>query len=146
MNTDFDYSLVPENYVHCFNADCRHGDNCLHRLAALHAPKEPVVLRCVNPVAYPKPAGMCPHLRSADKVRLAWGISALCNEVPYGIATGLLSKIRQSFSKPTYYRILHQERPLYVEEQKMIADLFACSGTDGKPVYDRYTEEYDWKD
>ncbi|TWJ18608.1 hypothetical protein JN06_00196 [Bacteroides zoogleoformans] len=43
MNTEFDYSLVPENYIHCFKADCRNGENCLHRLVALHAPKEVVV-------------------------------------------------------------------------------------------------------
>ncbi len=146
MNTEFDYSLVPENYVHCFHAGCRQGENCLRRLAALHAPEEAVVLRCINPAAHPEKAGRCPHFRPAVKVRLAWGISALCNAVPYGIATHLLSSVRQSFSKPTYYRILHEERPLYVEEQQMIADLFARSGVGVQPVYARYTETYDWKD
>mgnify|MGYP000850643931 CR=1 FL=1 len=146
MNTAFDYASVPEKYVHCFHDGCRQGSDCLRRLAALHAPKEVGVLRCVNPAAYPKRNGQCPYFRSTEKMRLAWGIATLCDDIPHGIATKLIPLVRQSFSKPTYYRILHQERPLYADEQKMIADLFARNGADRPPVYERYTESYDWSD
>lgn len=89
MNTEFDYSLVAETYVRRFDADCRQDENCLHRLAVLHAPKEAVVLRCISPVAYPKKAGTCSHFRPTEKICLAWGISSLCNGVPYSISTRL---------------------------------------------------------
>ena len=145
MSTEFDYGSVPHNYAHCFNAACPRGENCLRRLAALHAPKEAMYLCCLNPAAYPTDADTCPHYRTTEKVRLAWGISSLCNQVPYGIANSLMSCVRHSFSKPTYYRILHQERPVLVEEQRMIAELFVRSGVKELPVYDRYTESFNWK-
>lgn len=146
MNTEFDYSLVPPRYPHCFNAACPQGESCLRRLVALHAPKEATFITCLNPAAYPKGKAKCPHFRPTDTIRLAWGVSKLCYEVPYGIAQGLMTCVRHSFSKPTYYRILHQERPLSVDEQQMIADLFVRNGVETPPIYDRYTENYDWRE
>lgn len=144
MNTEFDYSLVPSGYAHCFNASCPRGGECLRHLVALHAPKEKELVTCLNPAAYPKNAVQCPYYRSPAKVRLAWGTSVLCNQVPYGIGRGLMSSVRHSFSKATYYRILHHERPLSVEEQQMITNLFRRSGVETEPTYDYYTENYDW--
>ena len=145
MDNGFDYGLVPPKYAHCFNEACPYGKHCLRRLAAVHAPAGVEFVTCLNPAASPMGDTRCRHFRPADKIRLAWGVSRLCNEVPYGIARGLMTRVRHSFSKPTYYRILHQERPLSVEEQEKIAALFLREGVETAPLYDHYTENYDWK-
>lgn len=70
MKDDFDYQLVPSNYIHCLNQACPLGDNCLRRLAALHAPKKYPYLVAVNPAAYPEDATHCPHFKSSAKSAL----------------------------------------------------------------------------
>lgn len=144
MKDDFDYQLVPSNYIHCLNQDCPLGDNCLRRLAALHAPKKYPYLVAVNPAAYPGDATHCPHFKSSAKIRFAWGLTATFDNIPYKTALLLKRKIRSLYSRTTYYRILNKERSLSPAEQSEIAHIFEQNGITSVPVYDSYTEEYDW--
>nr|WP_302830848.1 DUF6078 family protein [uncultured Bacteroides sp.] len=144
MKDDFDYQLVPSNYIHCLNQACPLGDNCLRRLAALHAPKKYPYLVAVNPAAYPEDATHCPHFKSSAKIRFAWGLTATFDNIPYKTALLLKRKIRSLYSRTTYYRILNKERSLSPAEQSEIAHIFEQNGITSVPVYDSYTEEYDW--
>lgn len=146
MTNDFDYSSVPFNYIHCFNQDCPLGNTCLRRLVALHAPKETPYVMTVNPAAYPKNASQCTHFRSIRKMRFAWGMSTTFDNIPYKKALLLKRRIHELYPKTTYYRILHNERSLSPAEQATIAHIFNQIGITAPPVYDSYTEEYDWDD
>lgn len=146
MKEDFDYQAVPSNYIHCFNPDCAHSKSCLRHLVGVHVQKTIPYIVTVSPAAYPKNAAQCPHFRSTEKIRLAWGISAIYDSIPYKVAVPLKACIRALYPKTSYYRILHEEHPLSPTEQKTIARIFAQHGIEKAPTYDRYTEEYDFKD
>lgn len=145
MKDTFDYQAVPANYIHCFNHACPSCDACLRHLAALHAPKERPYILTVNPAAYPAGTTRCPHFRSAEKLRFAWGMTATFDNIPYKTALLLKRKIQRLYPKTTYYRILNKERSLSPAEQAQIADLFRQEGIGTAPVYDSYTETYDWE-
>lgn len=144
MKDDFDYQSVPLRYLHCFNATCPRKDECLRYLTAIHAPKSTPVVMTLNPAAYPKNADTCDYFRSSRKLRLAWGITALFDKIPYATAVALKGSLHQLYSKSTYYRIVHQERPLLPAEQAEIARIFALKGVNEPLEFDRYTEGYDW--
>ncbi len=146
MKDTIDYSPVPAGYIHCFNHACPLGGNCLRHLAALHVPKTRSYVMTVNPAAYPKDAARCPHFRSSEKIRFAWGMTATFDRIPYKTAVLLKEKIRSLYTKTTYYRILRKERSISPAEQAGIAGIFRQNGIDATPVYDSYTEEYDWGD
>lgn len=145
MKDDFDYQAVPYDYIHCFNQDCPRSESCLRHLAAMHAPKTTPYIATVNPAAYPEDYDHCPHFRSAAKVRFAWGIESICDNIPYKTALTLKACLHNLYPKTTYYRILHQERPLSPEEQAVIARIFVQNGVTTPPVFDRYTDDYDFK-
>ena len=144
MKDDFDYRLVPSNYIHCFNQACPFSGNCLRHLAALQAPKTHPYVVTVNPAAYPEDAARCPHFKSSAKIRFAWGLTTTFDNIPYKTALLLKRKIRNLYSKTTYYRILNQERSLSPAEQSEITHIFEQHDITSAPVYDSYTEEYDW--
>ena len=145
MDNHFNYSSVPFHYIHCLNQACPRGENCLRRVVALHVPKEVPAVMTVNPALYPKDANRCPYFRSTEKFRYAWGRNALFDEIPYKQALLLKREMHDLYPKTTYYRILHQERPLSPAEQAVIARLFTKSGVSTAPVFDYYTEEYNWE-
>lgn len=144
MKDTFDYQAVPLNYLHCFNENCPRKGECLRHLTALHAPKSIPAIKALNPAAYPADADSCPYFRSSQKMRLAWGMSTMFDDIPYRTAVSLKSAIHHLYPKTTYYRIAHQERPLSTKEQEEIARVFVQNGVTTPPRYDRYTEGYDW--
>ena len=144
MEDCFNYDSVPLNYLHCLNPDCARSESCLRHLVTLHVPQSVKSIVTVNPANYPMDAGQCPYFRSTVKLRYAWGISTLFDNIPYKKAVLLKGMIRTLFPKPTYYRILHKERGLSPAEQAEIAGLFAQACITETPAFDSYTEEYDW--
>ena len=110
----------------------------------MHVPQSVKSIVTVNPANYPMDAGQCPYFRSTVKLRYAWGISTLFDNIPYKKALLLKGMIRTLFPKPTYYRILHKERGLSPAEQAEIAGLFAQACITETPAFDSYTEEYAW--
>lgn len=92
MKDDFDYRLVPSNYIHCFNQACPFSGNCLRHLAALQAPKTHPYVVTVNPAAYPEDAARCPHFKSSAKIRFAWGLTTTFDNIPYKTALLLKKK------------------------------------------------------
>ncbi len=141
---NFNYRAVPLNYMHCLNPACPRSADCLRHIAAQHIPADVKKIVTVNPTNYPLEPDHCPYFRSTGKIRYAWGISTLFDDVPYKKAMYLKRMIHDLYPRTTYYRILHRERALSPEEQEEIAGLFAQIGLSEPPVFDRYTEEYYW--
>ena len=141
---NFNYQSVPFHYLHCLNPSGARSASCLRHLAAQHVPAEVTHIMAVNPANYPAEADRCAYFRSTEKQRYAWGISSLFDNIPYKKAVYLKRKIHDLYPRTTYYRILHQERALSPGEQEEITALFLQTGIDEVPVFDRYTDEYNW--
>ena len=82
MEDCFNYDSVPLNYLHCLNPDCARSESCLRHLVTLHVPQSVKSIVTVNPANYPMDAGQCPYFRSTVKLRYAWGISTLFDNIP----------------------------------------------------------------
>lgn len=100
MEDCFNYDSVPLNYLHCLNPDCERSESCLRHLVTLHVPQSVKSIVTVNPANYPMDAGQCPYFRSTVKLRYAWGISTLFDNIPYKKALLLKGMIRTLFQNP----------------------------------------------
>lgn len=144
MKTNFDYSVVPFDYVHCFNHDCPRAEGCLRHLTALNAPRSATFVRTLNPAAYPANPNRCAHFKTATKLRMAWGMVKLYASLSYQTAFLLKKDIRPLFPRVAYYRMVHGKRAITPIEQAKIAKAFEKNGITIPPVFDYYTEEYIW--
>ena len=109
---------VPFNYARCYNEQCPKACNCLRRVAAL--------------------------LTTAEKIHVAWGISHLLDNVPYKDGTNIKQQLIGHFGKTLYYRFYREERFLSPADQNYIRQLFRRKGITEEPVFDSYTDEYNW--
>ena len=86
----------------------------------------------------------CPHFQNAEKIHVAWGISHLLDNVPYKDGTNIKQQLIGHFGKTLYYRFYREERFLSPAEQHYIRQLFRRKGITEEPVFDSYTDEYNW--
>lgn len=136
--------FAPYNYTRCFNAQCTKADNCLHRLAALHDSADYPSIRIINPLCFAEDNGPCRYFQSSEKIRVAWGISQLLDNVPHKVFPALKSKLIAHFGRGKYYRFYRKESYLTPEDQKFIQEMFRQYNVPGEPVFDEYSEEYRW--
>lgn len=136
--------LAPYNYSRCFNNQCTKSDNCLHHFAALHDTPEYSSIRIINPLCIPTDSSQCPYFQSTQKVRVAWGIRHLLDEVPCKSLQPLKSQLIAYFGRGKYYRFYREECYLLPEDQNYIRKTFQQHGIPEEPVFDSYSEEYKW--
>lgn len=136
--------LAPDYFARCFNSQCTQTDNCLHRLAAVHDTPALTSIRIINPLCIPKDSTQCPHFQSVKKIRVAWGISHLLDEIPYKSLQPIKSHLIRYFSRGKYYRFYRKECYLTPEDQKYIQTVFRHYNITMEPVFDSYSEEYRW--
>lgn len=144
MTEEFNYEAVPYGYTHCFNTHCPKGENCLHQLVAVHSTNQYPTLSVVNPKCIPEDGTDCPFYQSIQKIRVAWGIKNLLNDVPHKDAISIKDHLIRHFGRALYYRIYRKERFLDPEQQDYIRRLFLQKGVTQEPAYEYYTEEYKW--
>lgn len=138
------YITTPTFYLHCLRSECPRADKCLRRLAGKQVSPEIPVIHCVNPSAHPAGTDSCPYFQPIRTIRLAWGIAHIGNNLPYEQAVGIKRALHRCFSKITYHRISHHERPLTPAEQAEIENILRRNGVSQPVEYDYYTTEYDW--
>lgn len=100
------------------------SQNCLRRTAALQDTDEHLFLKVVNPLRYPKEGEECELFRSTDKVRMAWGVTHLLDNVPYKEGSLLRNMIINHLGRSQYYRCFRKERPFAPQDQQTIRMLF----------------------
>lgn len=144
MKNDFDYSLVSYGFPHCFNDQCRQADSCLRHLAAKQSKSGSQYINVLNPAYYPSDGKKCPAFLTSTKVKIAWGITHLLDDVPHRIASQMRRMMISHFTKSLYYRYYRKERGVSPEDQLYIRTLFKQNGIQMEPVFDYYTEEYIW--
>ena len=144
MENDFDYKLVPSGFGHCFNNDCPQADSCLRNVAARHSTSGTQFIRIVNPAYYPTDGNTCSHFKQYQKVRMAWGISHLFDNVPSKEVAGLRRLLINHFTKALYYRFFRKEYAIIPRDQLYIRQLFKQKGIHEEPAFEYYTDEYEW--
>lgn len=136
--------LAPYSYARCFNTQCTKGENCLHRLAAIHdTPKYPSI-SIINPLCIPEDTNQCSFFQSTQKIHVAWGISHLFDEVPHKNVPALKSQLIAHFGRGKYYRFYREEYFLTPEDQEYIRRLFQQYGLKEDVTFDSYSNEYRW--
>lgn len=144
MEEEFNYQAVPYGYTHCFNTICPKGEKCLHRLVAVHSTNQYPTLSVVNPNCIPEDAKACPFYKSIRKIRVAWGVRTLLDDVPLKDAVSIKGRLLQHFGRSLYYRFYRKEYSIDPEQQEFIRRLFRQKGIKKEPAFEYYTEEYKW--
>ena len=134
----------PKDFARCLNATCPRSQNCLRRTAALQDTDEHLFLKVVNPLRYPKEGEECELFRSTDKVRMAWGVTHLLDNVPHKEGSLLRNMIINHLGRSQYYRCFRKERPFSPQDQQTIRLLFRQRGISEEPSFDYYTNEFNW--
>lgn len=138
------FPFAPKDFARCLNATCPRSQNCLRRTAALQDTDEHLFLKVVNPLRYPKEGEECELFRSTDKVRMAWGVTHLLDNVPYKEGSLLRNMIINHLGRSQYYRCFRKERPFAPQDQQTIRMLFRQRGISEEPSFDYYTNEFNW--
>lgn len=144
MTADFDYNIVPRNYLHCFNGKCCHAAKCLRYQVTRFVPIERIDINIVNPARTTPDAKTCPFFVPDEKHRFAYGITHLLDNIPYKDAVTVKQQMIGYFGKHTYYRYFRKERYLKPSDQEFVHQLFRNLGIKEEPVYDGYEEYYEW--
>lgn len=113
-------------------------------MAALLTTADTSYISIVNPMCIPATGIDCPHFQNAEKIHVAWGISHLLDNVPYKDGTNIKQQLIGHFGKTLYYRFYREERFLSPADQNYIRQLFRRKGITEEPVFDSYTDEYNW--
>lgn len=144
METNFDYQLVPYTFNHCFKHECAKAKNCLRNIAARNCTGSSITLRIINPACIPADADACPYFTSDQKIRVAWGIRHLLDNVPYKDVFEIKSRLMGYFGRAKYYRFYRNEKYLTPDDQAFVRKLFRQKGIKEEPVFESYSEEYQW--
>lgn len=145
MKEDFDYKLVPANYLHCFYEQCSRSANCLRFQVAQHATPDVVVISTINPSAVAGKNESCTFFERDQLFRFALGITHLLDTLPHAKAVAIRREMLSHFGRNTYYRIRSKERHITPEEQSLIRELFKKEGLTEEPKFDELTYMYSWR-
>lgn len=144
MNDTLNYDEVPNNYLRCIHNTCPHQERCLRYTVARCTPDTVPSYPIVNPQYISGKEDTCDVFRSNQKVKFAYGITHILDNVPYKTAIAIRKELYQELGRNMFYRVLNKERPLYPDEQEEIAALLRQHGIVERPEFDRYAYEYDW--
>ena len=138
------FPFAPKDFARCLNATCPRSQNCLRRTAALQDTDEHLFLNEVTPLRFRKEGEECELVRSTDKVRMAWGVTHLLDNVPYKEGSLLRNMIINHLGRSQYYRCFRKERPFSPQDQQTIRLLFRQRGISEEPSFDYNTKEVNW--
>lgn len=135
---------IPFGFARCYQERCPLKETCLRYYLAQHEESEANSVLIVNPRLIPEDASKCAYYKGMKKIRVAWGLKHLFDEVPAKQLYSLRSGIIASIGRTRYYRCYRMEQGLTPADQQIIAAAFRKYGLTIKPNYDHFTEEYDW--
>ena len=110
----------------------------------MHSTDQYPTLSVVNPNCIPEDANACSFYKPVQKIRVAWGVRRLLDNVPHKDAEQLKSLMLSHFGRGMYYRFYRKEKYLSPEQQEYIRRIFRQKGITEEPAFDSYTEEYKW--
>lgn len=84
---------VPEFFARCLNEKCTQADSCLRRLALSQTTPETRIFSIINPESIPQDTTKCTSFISSRKLRMAWGMKHLLDNVPYKTAYSIRNNL-----------------------------------------------------
>lgn len=135
---------VPEWWAVCQNDACPMSDGCLRRLACKEMLGNTTRWMSVLPSALKD--GKCRYFQKAEKVTMVRGMKALFNSISNPkVRHQLRVDLTYYFgSKGSFYRYKDGERWINPQLQQLIANWLKGYGCNQEPVFDEYTEGYDF--
>lgn len=115
---------VPDSFARCLNEKCKQANSCLRRLALLQTTPETHYFSIVNLASVSQDAAKCPFFVSSRKLRMAWGMKHLLDNVPYKTAYSLRYNLLAYYGKSHYYCCFRGECYITPTEQAYIRNLF----------------------
>lgn len=132
---------IPATWLYCFNSSCPRRDTCVRYQAGLALDGSRTCGNAVFPTA--ADGGDCPHFKLLRRIRTAWGLARLFDNVRAGDAPALRKRLKALLGgNGSYYRYHHGTRRLSPEQQSLVRRMFARSGYDGVD-FEHYREEID---
>ena len=142
LSEEMIYNQMPAHYLLCYNADCPKGDNCLHRLGAIHGKPSDKVVQAVNPKLCC--GDNCPYYKPMKSVSMVYGMTHLYDKVLAKDISSLRNTIIHHFGNGSYYLRRNGRHPISPEEQAWIQNLFCKYGYTDDPQFDSYKSEVGW--
>lgn len=135
---------TPETFPLCVVADCPVADKCLRRQALLQmdGPRRDIIT-AINPLDL-TPGDECPHFRSAEPIRLAYGFRGALSAIPHGNVGLIRTEISKNFCQRNYYHLRNGERSMTPYEQELVAKILERHGAPAPVCFDRYVDDYQW--
>lgn len=144
MEEKFDYSEVPQTYIHCLHTSCPRSGSCLRFQVTRHASPEMALFEVINPAHVVGKEDNCYFFRPNELSRFALGITHLLDNVPHSKATVIKKDLFNSFGRNKFYRIRAKERLITPAEQIFIRNLFWKEDITEEPEFDKYVYQYEW--
>jgi hypothetical protein len=142
MIEDFDYSIVPGDFVYCLNSSCPRAEECMSHLLTAHEIETAETLTVVNPTFTNE---TCRYFYPHEKVNFGLGITHLFDKVPFATAAIIKDRMIYSFGQAIFYRWKRKERAISPDEQDVIRRIFREEGIADEPVYDQLVKRYVWQ-
>lgn len=135
---------TPETFALCVIGNCPVADNCLRRqaLVQMDAPRRDVITT-INPIGL-APGADCPHFRSVEPIRIAYGFRGALSAIPHGNVGMLKTEISNHFCLRNYYHLRNGERSMTPNEQEVVAKILERYGATAPVRFDRYADDYQW--
>lgn len=142
--SEINHSGRPKDYAVCFRKDCPLAQSCLRQLTANEPCQDERYIRLVNPYLVKDVTSSCPFYRSNKKVRVAYGIARIFDNIPHSKHNYVFHAVQDCFGKSTYYRVVHKQRPIWPNEQEYIQQVFARNGITEPVQFEEYRDIYNW--
>ena len=139
--------ILPEksaDYPVCFLKDCPLAMKCLRFISSQELTDDKPFIKIVNPSLQKDLTNGCPCYRPNEKVKVAYGISHIYDNVPYSKMKKIKLKIQGKLNKTTYYRIFRKERPLWPKDQQIFQEVFSSFDITEPVVFDECHEVINW--
>lgn len=143
MEQSIDFSTMPATYIVCWNSNCPLKDNCLRQLGASHIRKDRIVTSVNINLVKPE-TGTCNMQRPVRKVRMAWGLKHIYDNLTYKQKDSIYLQIHNGIGNTTYYHYYNERKPMKPEVQQYIRNVFAQHGITEPVEFRRYEEVIDW--
>ena len=143
MEQTIDFTTMPATYIVCWNSNCPLRDNCLRQLGASYIHKDRIV-PSVNLNLVKPETGTCNMQRPVRKLRVAWGLSHIYDNLTYKQKDSIYYQIHNGIGNTNYYHYFNERKPMKPDVQQYIRNVFAQNGIAAPVEFRRYEEVIDW--
>ena len=131
-------------YMVCYSHVCTKQAVCLRRKLAGYIPETQENNLSVNLNYKDVETAQCPLFKNAEKVPMAVGMIHLLDTVPYDTARHIKRHLITELGRKRFYAYRNGSQPIPPHVQQRIADVFRENGYGEAPLFDAYTEDYEF--